>query len=423
MSRAPHEGDEVSPDDGERGVPGGSPRKDSPGLRITLILALLSMFGPFTTDTIFPAFQSMGTQFRVDAAAMQQVTSVYMLAFAAMSLFHGPLSDALGRRPVMIASTVVFTLASVGCALAPNLSVLLVFRVIQGLCAGGGTIVARAVIPDLLSGPAAQRAMGQVQMIFGLAPAAAPILGGWLLKLGSWPVIFWFLAAYGLLCLAGAISLPESHPAERRTPLRPGKVLGSLAGVLGSLTFLRMAFASGLGFGGMFTYIGGAPLFVVELLGLGEQDFWILFVPLIAGIIAGSWTSGRLAARLSRDQVVSLGFGIALSGGLVNVGLAALRAPALPFAVLPLVLISFGMMVQLPANQLRMMEFFPRQRGAVASAAGFLQLLIGAAITSLLVPRITGSLLQFAAGSLAMLCLGALCWGWHLLAQRRRGVA
>ncbi len=103
--------------------------------------------------------------------------------------------------------------------------------------------------------------------------------------------------------------------------------------------------------------------------------------------------------------------------------LAALQAPALPFAVLPLALLSFGMMVQLPANQLRMMEFFPRQRGAVASGVGFLQLLIGAAITALLVPRITGSLLQFATGSLVLVCLGALFWGWHLLAQRLRGVA
>lgn len=408
MSPAPHEGER---------------RTGHPGIRVTLILALLSMFGPFTTDTIFPAFQGMGAEFRVDAAAMQQVTSVYMLAFAVMSLFHGPLSDALGRRPVIIASTAIFTLASVGCALAPNLPVLLVFRVIQGLCAGGGTIVARAVIPDLLTGPAAQRAMGQVQMIFGLAPAIAPIMGGWLLKLGDWPVIFWFLAGYGLVCMLCAISLPESHPRERRTPLHPGKVLGSLGGVLGNLTFLRMALASALGFGGMFTYIGGAPLFVVELLGKGERDFWILFVPLIAGIITGSWTSGRLAARLSRDRVVSLGFGVALLGGLINVSLAALQAPALPFAVLPLALLSFGMMVQLPANQLRMMEFFPRQRGAVASGVGFLQLLIGAAITALLVPRITGSLLQFATGSLVLVCLGALFWGWHLLAQRLRGVA
>ncbi|OYO22849.1 Bcr/CflA family drug resistance efflux transporter [Enemella dayhoffiae] len=379
------------------------------------------MFGPFTTDTIFPAFQSMGVQFQVDAAAMQQVTSVYMLAFAGMSLFHGPLSDALGRRPVIIASTAVFALASVGCALAPSLPVLLFFRAIQGLCAGGGTIVARAVIPDLMTGPAAQRAMGQVQMIFGLAPAAAPILGGWLLKLGPWPVIFWFLAVYGVVCLISAASLPESHPRERRTPLHPTRVLKSLSGVLTSLSFLRMALAAGLGFGGVFTYIGGAPLFVVNLLGKGERDFWILFVPLIIGIISGSWTSGRLAAHWSRDKVISLGFVVALIGALLNVLQAALHAPPLPFAVLGIGVMSFGMMMQLPAIQLRMMDHFPDRRGAVASGSGFLQLLLGAAVTAFVAPHVAGSLLQFAIGSLCVFAAGGLFWCWHLISVRSSG--
>ena len=178
-----------------------TPRRSGVGL--TLVLAGLSMFGPFSIDTAFPAFQQMGAELEVGSAAMQQVVSVYLLAFAIMSLVHGPLSDAVGRRPVMVAGIAVFVLASIGCALSTSLPVLLVCRALQGFSAGAGQIVSRAVVRDLFDGAEAQRLMSHVAMIFGVAPAIAPIIGGALLGLGRWPLVFWFLAAFGLL-MAGA---------------------------------------------------------------------------------------------------------------------------------------------------------------------------------------------------------------------------
>lgn len=388
-------------------------------LRVTLTLAVLSMFGPFATDTIFPAFHTMGEAFGASETAMQQVTTVYLLSFAVMSLFHGPISDSVGRKPVMIVATGIFAAASVGAALSTSLPMLLVFRCLQGLSAGGGTIIARAVIPDLLSGAAAARAMGRVQMIFGVAPAVAPVVGGWLLKLGPWPVIFWFLVVYGLVCMASAATLPESHPPEKRSPLRLGKVLSSSFSVLTTLRFLRVGLTGAICFGSVFCYIGGAPLFVVNLLHAGERDFWILFVPLIIGMTTGSWLSGRLAARLSREQVISLGLLIALVGILVNIAQAALGAPALPWAVIGPGIMAFGMMMQLPANQLFAMELFPDRRGAVASAAGFLQLLSSALITGVVTPYIMGSILTLALSSGLVFGVGALMWIWHLLGRRR----
>src|SRR5690606_7811273 len=163
---------------------------------LTLLLAGLAMFGPFSIDTIFPAFPQMAAQFGADKVAMQQTISVYLLSYALMSIVHGPLSDALGRRRVILAGLVVFTLASVGCALSGDLPTLLAFRALQGLSAGVGLIVGRAVIRDVLQGDDAQRLMSHVSMIFGIAPAIAPILGGWMLGAGRWPLIFWFLAAF-----------------------------------------------------------------------------------------------------------------------------------------------------------------------------------------------------------------------------------
>ena len=139
--------------------------------RLALLLGGLAMFGPFSIDTIFPAFPAMGTQFGADKLAMQQTISAYLIAYALMSLVHGPLSDAIGRRRVIIGGLSVFTVASVGCALSTDLSTLLAFRALQGLSAGVGLIVGRAVIRDVLHGDDAQRLMSQVSMIFGIAPA------------------------------------------------------------------------------------------------------------------------------------------------------------------------------------------------------------------------------------------------------------
>src|SRR5688500_13377022 len=181
--------------------------------RLALLLGGLAMFGPFSIDTIFPAFPAIGDQLGADKVAMQQTISVYLIAYALMSIVHGPLSDAVGRRRVILTGLAVFALASVGCALATDLGTLLAYRALQGLSAGVGLIVGRAVIRDVLHGDDAQRLMSQVSMIFGIAPAIAPIIGGWILGWSAWPTIFWFLVLFALVLLVAVwFGLPETHP-------------------------------------------------------------------------------------------------------------------------------------------------------------------------------------------------------------------
>lgn len=213
-------------------------------LAVPLALAALSMLGPFAIDTPFPAFTEMGADFDVSAERMQLVVTAYLVPFGLMSPFHGPLSDALGRRPVMLGGVALYAIASVGIAMAPTFAVLLVFRVIQGLVAGGGVIVSRTVIRDVYDGAEAQRLMSRVMMIFGLAPAVAPVIGGLLLQVGQWPGIFWFQAGIAAALIAVVVLiLPETHPPDRRTPLRVGALLGSLATVVRSARFHRVAWA------------------------------------------------------------------------------------------------------------------------------------------------------------------------------------
>ena len=157
------------------------------------------MVGPFTIDTIFPAFPAIERDYATDAVAMQQSISVYLVTLGVMSLLHGPLSDALGRKPVIIGGMLLYAGASVVCALAPTLPVLLLGRALQGVCAGAGTIVGRTVVRDLFHGEQAQRVMAQISMIFAVAPAAAPIFGGWLIGIAHWRMIFWALMGLSLI--------------------------------------------------------------------------------------------------------------------------------------------------------------------------------------------------------------------------------
>lgn len=388
-------------------------RVEGPAWSITLALAALSMYGPFTTDTIFPGFAQIGRQFGADTAALQQITSVYLLAFAVAGLSLGAVSDAVGRRPVMIVSTLAYAAASVGCALAPSLPVLLLFRGLQGVCAAGGLIISRTVVRDLYEGVQAQRLMSRIAMIFAVAPAVAPIVGGLLLGLGRWPVIFWFLAVYGLLTCGAAASLPESLPGEDRTPLRIGSLLSSLWSVGRTGSLLRVALASSLGFGSQFLYIASAPIFIVDRLGKGERDFWIFFVPMIVGMMLGSFTMGRLSGRIPAPRLAGLGFLVSIGGAVLNLVFMAEGLTGLPWPIVGPLVIAFGNQLFFPITQLAMLDLFPHRRGTAASVGSFVSLVWNAVLAGVLAPLVTGTLTSMALTSLVLVVIGWGLWTWH----------
>ncbi|MFK5633564.1 MULTISPECIES: multidrug effflux MFS transporter [unclassified Ornithinimicrobium] len=396
----------------------GAVRPTPSGWVLTLTLAALSMIGPFTIDTIFPGFAEMGEEFGSSPAALQQVTSVYLLAFALMSVVHGPLSDALGRRPVMLVGLGGYVVASAACALAPSLGWLLVGRVVQGLFAGAATIVSRAVIRDLFSGAEAQRLMSQVMVIFAIAPAIAPVVGGWILQWGRWPWIFWFVGAYGVLAvLLVVLVLPESLPPQDRQPLRLRSVVGGLLHVARSWAFERLALAAAFAMSAYFVYVVGAPIVVLDLLGLGEQDFWVLFVPQIGGFVLGSWLTGRLAGRVDEQRLVDVAMGGLLVAAAVNVVLAGV-APSLPWAVVGPTLMGVVIGIVFPLLQLKMLDLFPAHRGSAASMASFATLTFNALLAGAIIPLVSATLLTTALASAALGLAGVAMWVWH-----RRAVA
>lgn len=389
--------------------------------RLAPVLGALAMLGPFSIDTIFPAFPQLGAQFGADKMAMQQTISAYLLAYALMSVVHGPLSDALGRRRVILAGLVVFGIASAGCALATSLPMLLAFRVLQGLSAGVGLIVGRAVIRDVLHGDDAQRLMSQVSMIFGVAPAVAPIVGAWLLGWARWPGIFWFLALFALAMIAVVLwRLPETHAPAARQPLRVAPMIGGYAAMLHDARFVRLALAGSFNFAALFLYIASAPALVIEHLKLGQNGFAWFFVPMIGGMMIGAFMSGRMAGKVGGMAQVRIGFACCGLAVLANLAYHAWTdAPAVLPTVLPVALNSFGIALVFPILTLAILDMFPHARGAASSMQAFVSLLLNAAVAGLLSPWLSGSLFQLALAAGTLSLLAWLLWRLEMRVHTR----
>ena len=225
---------------------------------------------------------------------MQQTLSSYLFGFAAMNLFHGAIADSFGRRPVVLWGLAMFTLASVGCALAPTIGALIGFRALQGMAAGAGMIVSRAIIRDMFAPADAQRVMSQVTIYFGVAPAVAPMVGGFLFVHADWHSIFWFLAAVGaLLFVVNWRTLPETLHASQVQPFNVRHLLRGYWQLGANARFFALCLASGVPFNGMFLYVLSAPAWLGGHLQLAPTQFFWFFCLSIGGIMAGACFVGQ----------------------------------------------------------------------------------------------------------------------------------
>ncbi|MEO7031708.1 MAG: multidrug effflux MFS transporter [Herbaspirillum sp.] len=393
-----------------------APKGDTPILLITsnalaLMLAALAMLGPFSVDTYLPAFPNIQTTLHATSLEVQQTLTVYMLSFAVMILWHGALSDAFGRRNIILGSLATFALASLGCAASHNVQYLWVFRVLQGMSAGAGVVIGRAIIRDLYADAAAARLLSLVTMIFSIAPAIAPILGGWIVKLLDWRSIFLFLFVYTSLLLWVCYKhLPESLSPSKRQPFNAKFLIHSYNLVFRSPLFQLQAGTVAFNFGGLFLYIAAAPVFLTERLGLGPDQFGWQFIPAVAGIFLGALTANQLAGRLTIPTQVRIGFAFLLGSCAFNVLYHTFFPPALPWSVAPFFFYTFGMSIVQPGVTLLVLNLFPHIRGIVASCQSFTMTMLAAVIGGSLAPLLSGSALLLALGQLACVLIALMLW-------------
>jgi MFS transporter, DHA1 family, multidrug resistance protein len=384
-----------------------------PRWTLAFLLACLGMLGPFAIDTYLPAFSGIAQSIGATPAQMQQTLSAYLLGFAVMNLFHGSISDSLGRKPVVLSGVAVFTIASVGCAMAGHITTLVFWRGVQGLSAGAGMVVSRAIIRDLYPPDEAQRVMSQVTLFFGIAPAIAPLIGGLIFVHAGWHEIFWFLAAIGAALWLGIWRfLPETlHPEERQIfSLR--NLARGYRQLIVEPRFLALALASGIPFNGMFLYVLASPVFLGEHLKLQPTQFFWLFVMTIAGIMAGAWTSGRLAGTKALRHQVQQGFVIMLASTAVNLSLNLAFEPNAWWAMVPIAVYAFGWSICAPAVTLMVLDLVPERRGMASSLQSFVGSLANAIVAGAVVPLVMHSTVGLALASAAMLAVGLVAWGW-----------
>ena len=376
---------------------------------IALLLAALSALGPFTIDTYLPSFRDIAASLDASQLEVQQTLSVYLIATTVMTLWHGAIADRFGRRRVILTALALFSLASAGCAFASSIEQLWLWRAMQGITAGAGIVVSRAIVRDLFDGAAAQRLMAQITMMFALAPAVAPVVGGWLQTLFGWRAVFAFLVLMTVvLWLACWQLLPETLPPEKRQSLRPAYLARSYWQVMTTPAFLFACAALSFNFAGFFVYVLSAPVFLMTHLALPETAFLWLFGPSTTGLLSGAWLSGRLAGKISPGRTIALGYAAMATAALLNIGVNLALPPGLPWSVLPLFVYTTGMALAMPSLTLLALDPYATRRGLAASCQTFFQSGLNSLVAALIVPALWGSTLTLALGMAGLMALGGI---------------
>ncbi|MCZ8377434.1 multidrug effflux MFS transporter [Mycobacterium sp. CPCC 205372] len=272
------------------------------------VLALLTAVAPLATDMYLPAFPAMAEEFGTSASAIQLTLTTFMIGLAIGQLVIGPLSDRFGRRPLMLAGTLVCVLAGAACALAPTIELLTVFRFLQGFSGAAGVVLSRAVVSDRAHGAAAARVFSLMMIINGVAPVVAPLLGGSLMGLIGWRGVFWIITGLAAAMFVGVVAvLGETHPEERRMTGGVAAMLRDARSVLTNRHYIGYTAAFAFSFAVMFAYIAASPFVLQNVLGLSEITYAMAFAANAVGLVLMNALNARIVGRFGQRRLLALG--------------------------------------------------------------------------------------------------------------------
>ena len=388
----------------------------APRWTFAVLLASLGMLGPLSVDTYLPAFSGIAQSLNATPVQLQQTLSVYLFGFGFMCLFHGALSDSLGRRPMVLWGLAVFGLVTVGCALSESIGQLIVCRTLQGLSTGACIVIARAIPRDMYPPSDAQQVMSLVTIFFGVAAGVAPLIGGWLFVSLGWRSIFWFLAGLAaLLWVANFRLLPETLHPTLRQPFEASNLLRGYAQLGRDKRFLTLAVAVGVPINGSFIYILSTPVFLGQHLGLQPTQFFWFFLCTIGGVMSGAWISGRLAGKIAPKRQIRHGYVIMIAAVAVNVMANYFFKAHWSWAFWPMAVYCAGWAMMQPALTLLLLDLHPERRGMASSLQIFIGSMTNGLTAGVLAPLVMQSTVSLALMSAAILAVSLAAW---LLAHR-----
>ena len=308
-------------------------------VRLTIMLGMFIAIGPAATDMYLPSFPAVEASFGSAVGTAQLTLAAWFAGLAVGQMMQGTLSDRFGRRAPLMAGMVLFTVATVGCALAPTIGWLAVFRALSAVGSSAGMVIGRAVVRDMADGPAAGVARSRLVLVMGLAPILAPSIGGLILVWADWRVIFWVLAAYGAICCFIAWRfLPETLPPTRRSKLGLAAQISRYGTILKERTFLTHAAMGASGGFCMFAYLGGSSPVFIQGFGLTPSEFALIFGLCACGLVAGSQINARLLPRLGLSFMLTTISRLSLTATTTLTVLSFAGVRSLPVIVAPMVL-------------------------------------------------------------------------------------
>ena len=371
-----------------------------------LILASLTALAPFAIDTYLPAFEVMENDLATNSNFIQQTLTFYLVPYTIMTIFHGAISDSIGRIKTIKYGMSLFILGSIGCVFATSIEMLWISRLIQGVGAGAGNVVARAMVRDLYSGATAQKVMATIQIIFGIAPAIAPMVGGLLLGI-SWQAIFIFLIIYSVLITIFSVNfLPETISKQNQLPFNFESVLSRYRDLLNDNNYIFLILAVSFNFSAFFLYVLSSPIFLMQHLNLSSSQFGYLFIPTVTGMILGSFISKKTAGIISPAKMLKIAYLWMLLITSINL-IFCLFFPSIIFVNIGLIAFyNIGMAAAMPLISIKALDCFPKARGTAASGQAFSQMLVSSVVAGLIIPIIWGSLATLAIGMLVIFSLG-----------------
>jgi len=351
---------------------------------ILFILGGLSALAPFSIDMYLPAFPSIAKSLNTDISQVALSLTSYFIGISIGQLFYGPITDKFGRKKPLIFGLSLFLLASIGCALSPDINWLIAMRVVLALGGCVGMVVSRAVVRDLFPVSEIAKIFSILMLIVGVAPILAPTIGGWVLTVSSWRTIFYFLTAFSLILIVSVFFfLPESKNPNRAKSLKAKDVLRDYADVLQEKTFLYYALASSIAMAGMFAYISGSPFVFMKYHSFTEQQYGWVFGGNAMGFIIGSQINRVLLNKFSSLQVITISSIILVGISILMFVLFGLNllSPALLIAMIFTFLFSLGLLV--PNCTALALAPFTYNAGSASALIGFIQMITGAGISAL----------------------------------------